>query len=40
MTFAAKVKTLKEDKRYFKETWTSEKHPNDFQMFYGIKRKR
>jgi len=32
MTFAAKVKTLKEDETILRK-WTSETHPHDFQMF-------
>ena len=32
MTFAAKVKTLKQDEAVLRK-WTSETHPHDFQMF-------
>jgi hypothetical protein len=38
MTFAAKVKTLKEDENILRK-WTSEKHPNDFQMFLELREK-
>lgn len=38
MTFAAKVKTLKEDEPILRK-WTSEKHPNDFQMFLELRDK-
>ena len=38
MTFAAKVKTLKEDESILRK-WTSEKHPNDFQMFLELRDK-
>jgi len=36
MTFAAKVKTLKEDEHILRK-WTNEKHPNDFQMFLELR---
>lgn len=36
MTFAAKAKTLKEDESILRK-WTSEKHPNDFQMFLELR---
>ena len=36
MTFAAKVKTLKEDEPILRK-WTNEKHPNDFQMFLELR---
>ena len=36
MTFASKVKTLREDEKIIRK-WTSEKHPNDFQMFIELK---
>jgi hypothetical protein len=38
MTFAAKVKTLKEDENILRK-WTSETHPNDFQMFLELREK-
>jgi hypothetical protein len=38
MTFAAKVKTLKEDEDILRK-WTSEKYPNDFQMFLELREK-
>jgi hypothetical protein len=38
MTFAAKVKTLKDDEDILRK-WTSEKHPNDFQMFLELRKK-
>jgi hypothetical protein len=38
MTFAAKVKTLKEDESILRK-WTNEKHPNDFQMFLELRDK-
>jgi len=38
MTFAAKAKTLKEDESILRR-WTSEKHPNDFQMFLELREK-
>jgi hypothetical protein len=38
MTFAAKVKTLKEDEDILRK-WTSEKHPNDFSMFLELREK-
>lgn len=38
MTFAAKVKTLKDDEDILRK-WTSEKHPNDFQMFLELREK-
>lgn len=36
MTFAAKVNTLREDERILRK-WTSDKHPNDFQMFLELR---
>lgn len=36
MTFAAKVKTLKEDQAILRK-WTSETHPHDFQMFMELR---
>lgn len=36
MTFATKVKTLKEDWKVW-ETYTSETHPHDFKIFYTLK---
>lgn len=36
MTFAAKVKTLKEDEAILRK-WTSEVHPHDFQMFIELR---
>jgi hypothetical protein len=38
MTFAAKVKTLKEDEAILRK-WTSGTHPNDFQMFLELRDK-
>ena len=38
MTFAAKVRTLKEDEKILRE-WTSETHPHDFQMFFDLRNK-
>jgi hypothetical protein len=38
MTFAAKVKTLKEDEATLRK-WTSWTHPNDFQMFLELRDK-
>ena len=38
MTFAAKVKTLKEDESILRK-WTSGKHPNDFKMFLELRDK-
>jgi len=38
MTFATKVKTLKGDEDILRK-WTSEKHPNDFQMFLELREK-
>jgi len=38
MTFAAKVKTLKEDQEILRK-WTNGKHPNDFQMFLELRDK-
>ena len=38
MTFAAKVKTLKDDEDILRK-WTSEKYPNDFQMFLELREK-
>lgn len=38
MTFAAKVKTLKEDEQILRK-WTSGTHPNDFQMFLELRDK-
>jgi hypothetical protein len=38
MTFAARVKTLKEDESILRK-WTGEKHPNDFQMFLELREK-
>ena len=36
MTFAAKVSTLKRVEPILRK-WTSEKHPNDFQMFLELR---
>jgi hypothetical protein len=36
MTFASKVKTLREDEKIIRK-WTSETHPHDFQMFMELK---
>ena len=36
MTFASKVKTLKEDEEILRK-WTSETHPNDFKMFLELR---
>ena len=36
MTFATKVKTLKEDEDILRK-WTNEDHPHDFQMFMELK---
>jgi len=36
MTFAAKVKTLKEDEPILRK-WTNEKHPHDFNMFLELR---
>jgi len=38
MTFAAKVKTLKEDEGVMR-SWTNGTHPHDFQMFQEINKK-
>jgi hypothetical protein len=38
MTFAAKVKTLKEDESILRK-WTKDTHPHDFQMFMELKQK-
>lgn len=38
MTFASTVKTLKDDEDILRK-WTSEKHPNDFQMFLELREK-
>ena len=38
MTFAAKVRTLKEDEKILRK-WTSGTHPNDFQMFFDLRNK-
>lgn len=38
MTFAANVKTLKEDEPILRK-WTEGKHPNDFQMFLELREK-
>ena len=38
MTFAAKVSTLKRVELILRK-WTSEKHPNDFQMFLELREK-
>jgi hypothetical protein len=38
MTFAAKVKTLKEDEPILRK-WTNEKHPHDFNMFLELRDK-
>ena len=38
MTFAAKVKTLKEDEGIMR-SWTNGTHPHDFQMFQEINKK-
>lgn len=38
MTFAANVKTLKEDESILRK-WTSESHPDDFQMFLELREK-
>ena len=36
MTFAAKVSTLKRTEETLRK-WTSESHPNDFQMFLDLR---
>ncbi len=36
MTFASKVKTLREDEKIIRK-WTSGEHPHDFQMFIELK---
>ena len=38
MTFAAKVKTLKEDESILRK-WTKDTHPYDFQMFMELKQR-
>ena len=38
MTFAAKVRTLKQDEKILRH-WTSGSHPNDFQMFSELRSK-
>ena len=38
MTFAAKVRTLKQDEKILRH-WTSGPHPNDFQMFSELRSK-
>jgi len=38
MTFASKVKTLKEDEDILRK-WTSETHPHDFNMFTELRQK-
>ena len=38
MTFAAKVKTLKQDE-YILRKWTDEDHPHDFQMFMELRQR-
>ena len=38
MTFAAKVKTLKEDEGILRQ-WTAGEHPHDFQMFGDLLKK-
>lgn len=38
MTFAAKVKTLKEDEGILRQ-WTAGEHPHDFQMFGELQKK-
>lgn len=38
MTFAANVRTLREDESILRK-WTSESHPNDFQMFLELREK-
>jgi len=38
MTFAANVRTLKEDEPILRK-WTNEKYPNDFQMFLELREK-
>jgi hypothetical protein len=38
MTFATKVKTLKEDENTLRK-WTNDTHPYDFQMFMELKQK-
>lgn len=38
MTFAANIKTLKEDEAILRK-WTKEKYPNDFQMFLELRKK-
>jgi hypothetical protein len=38
MTFAAKVKTLKEDEKILRK-WTSGTHPDDFRMFLELRDK-
>ena len=38
MTFAAKVKTLKEDEDVLRK-WTKDTHPYDFQMFMELKQR-
>lgn len=39
MTFAARVKVLREDKKVFWR-WTATSHPYDFEIFYELKRFR
>jgi hypothetical protein len=39
MTFASKVKTLKEDKDILRE-WTKDTYPHDFYMFQDLIKKR
>ena len=36
MTFASKVKTLREDEKIIRK-WTNDEHPHDFQMFIELK---
>jgi len=38
MTFAAKVKTLKQDEHILRK-WTDEDHPHDFQMFMELRQR-
>jgi len=38
MTFAAKVRTLKQDEKILRK-WTSGTHPHDFQMFFDLRDK-
>ena len=38
MTFATKVKTLKEDEDVLRK-WTKDTHPYDFQMFMELKQR-